>query len=85
MKIPYRATQGHRTLDNYMGKTEEQITPQKKDTQRQTILAMLRSGPRHCGEFLKRGIAQYNARIKELREMGEHIVYDHNRKEFVME
>ena len=61
------------------------ITNTRKATQRQVIFDMLAIKPCHCGEFMRKGIAQYNARIKELRHLGYNIVYDSNFKVFRLE
>lgn len=58
------------------------ITEYKKSAQREIILRLLKTSNRHCGEFLKKGIAQYNARIYELRKMGYLINYDNKKKVF---
>lgn len=71
------------TLNDFLNPTSE-ITDVKKATQRNTIMQMLRIQPRHCGEFLKVGIAQYNARILELREQGNLIHYDRLTKKFIL-
>lgn len=69
------------TLLQYM---ESPITSDKKATQRETILKMLRKRNRYCYEFTQSGIMQYNARIKELREQGHDIQYLYGPKLFVL-
>ena len=60
------------------------ITPQKKEAQRNLILRALYKKPQSCLDFLNLGIAQYNARIYELRRMGYNIKYDGKWKVFVI-
>lgn len=62
----------------------EPITEGKKHNQRDIILQMLYGKPCHCGEFMRKGIAQYNARIKELRQQGYLIEYNSRFKVFRM-
>ena len=60
----------------------QQITVEKKLAQRRTIIAMLRTNNCSCADFLKKGIAQYNARIYELRRKGYIIDYKSITKDF---
>lgn len=62
----------------------EQITPEKKNTQRNIVLEMLARNPQSCSDFMRKGIAQYNARIKELRQEGYNISYISKYKVFRM-
>lgn len=67
--------------------TLQPITESKKSAQRELILRMLKIGDCNCSDFLKKGIAQYNARIFELRKQGKvdgfSIVYNSLTKNFV--
>lgn len=82
--VSYKEMMAHKPL-NYYFEQKQPITEFKKDSQRSTILSMLKDKPRHCGEFMTKGIAQYNARIKELRGCGHNIVYHHKVKLFTLE
>ena len=75
----------NKTLFEYCQPITIQITDSKKATQRNTIISMLQYKPCHCGEFLQKGIAQYNARILELRKQGHNIIYDNLTKRFMLE
>jgi len=61
------------------------ITEPKKSAQRSIILDMLKIGPCNCSLFMRAGIAQYNARILELRQVGHKIVYDKTAKVFYID
>jgi hypothetical protein len=63
---------------------ETPILPEKKAAQREIILNLLGQGPQHCGVFLRHGIAQYNARIYELRKKGYDIKYSSEYRVFTI-
>ena len=62
------------------------ITESKKANQRNQILSLLKERPCNCHDFMKAGIAQYNARIKELRDIyGHDVVFEYEKgKMFVL-
>lgn len=79
-KIPYHEVIKNKTLNDFIITDPIELFKKlrakgKLDNQRGKILQLLLDGePHSCMEFLDLGIAQYNARIKELRDMGFNII-----------
>lgn len=80
--IPYKEQQRNRSLMEYV---VIPITEQKKSIQRGQVLAMLRMRPCRCIDFMRVGIAQYNARIFELKRPPFSHIIIYNRKKKVFE
>lgn len=51
----------------------------KQPTQSEIILDLLKAHPRCPSDFMRKGIAQYNARIYELRREGHNIQKTHDK------
>ena len=91
MTISYKEQQKCRQLSEFMGNDmvltnpdelfREKVLSGEVKSQQEKILEVFKDGNYHnCKEFLRLGIAQYGARIKELRWMGYKIRNDYDKK-----
>lgn len=79
--ISYKAQKSCETLEKYL----KPIENHKKQAQREQIIQLLRKKSCSCSDFMRLGIAQYNARILELRKAGYSIVYIPTERLFKLE